>query len=123
MKQIVARILNTANQLDDSGLYAEANVLTRIAQEIPYAPDMNEELFAFLNTITRMDTSKPEIVIYVKREAERLIKDMSEIMGRDYDDGEGPTDEQLFGQAEDYSLHQGRMDQELQDAGRTPYPY
>lgn len=38
MKEIIARILNTANELDEAGLYQEATVLTKIAQELPFDP-------------------------------------------------------------------------------------
>jgi len=34
MKQIIARILKTANTLDEKGLYLEADKLTKIAQEM-----------------------------------------------------------------------------------------
>lgn len=35
MKQLIARILATANILDKSGQYTEADALTKIAQELP----------------------------------------------------------------------------------------
>lgn len=34
MKEIIARILNTANELDEQGLYQEADTLTKLAQSM-----------------------------------------------------------------------------------------
>ena len=139
------QLMASADMLDKKGLHKFADVLTKIAQEAfdpklhqlgtdignmftaPPQQDIYAELKTFLSSLAGINTNYTngnEVMIgagmanHIKSEAQRLLADLKEYTGEEEENLDGPTDEQLFGMAEDQALRGDREQRTLEDAGR-----
>lgn len=139
------QLMASANKLDEKGFHKFADVLTKIAQEAfdpklhqlgtdigkmftaPPQQDIYAELKTFLSSLAGINTNYTngnEVMIgagmanHIKSEAQRLLADLAEYTGEEVENEDGPTDEQLFGMAEDQALRGDREQRTLEDAGR-----
>lgn len=161
------KLMLAANQLDEKRLFAFADTITKIAQQAQaydgelgprlneqLGPDLDEafdpklhqlgtdigkmftappqqdiyaELKTFLSSLAGINTNYTngnEVMIgagmanHIKSEAQRLLADLKEYTGEEEENLDGPTDEQLFGIAEDQALRGDREQRTLEDAGR-----